>query len=246
MCLVALVLWLCVGCVTAPGPEVIYGTEEDREIWTQGIAAWRQAHPQFAGYVIWVGLGGPSRTELEASQQAKRDAYERFGATTSGSELDLLEVKTVQKVMGQRYFWYSYVYVGFDRRREDLRAILINHLVSFQKTQRELSQRRKVLTGLGWPAFAIGASSTVAAIVSYVLGTAAWAKYDNAQTSSDASYYREKTEMWSVLFVSTAAGAVALPLGSTMLLVRPNPAEVEQQIESIREQLALPVSEVSP
>lgn len=231
-------------CVTAPDPEGVFALPEELSDWAQGIGDWRRGHPEYADYVITAGFGGPSSTEQGARRAAIQDAYRQLGYGPQRRFLEPLDDKTIQKVRGSRYFWYSSVYVAVDRPRGDVRAQLAGHLVDLQARQPRLTRQRRTLTATGWPTLVAGAVSAVASGVLYVLGKRAWDAYNDAETTPEALEFRRQAEARSqVLFSTAIAAGVALPLGTVLLLVRPDPRELEFQIRAAKETLDLSETE---
>jgi hypothetical protein len=208
-------------------------TEEDKRVWAERIGAWRAAHPQYKDYIIKPGFGGPGRTPQEAKREALQDAYQQFGAALDLSQLDVLEEKDIQVASGFRFFYFSDVYVGFDRHREDLQSVLTIQLATLQRSLPKAANARRVLSAIGWPVAIAGGASMVMAVVSTVFSIFAYDKYKTASTSPVASQYRHETELWSVILTASTAGAAALPLGSLLLIVRPDPTQIQQQIDKI-------------
>ncbi len=225
-------------CATSRQPEVFYAIQQERELWMQGIAAWRDAHPMYANYIIKAGFGGPSRNEQSAKRDALRNAYEQFGGALNDSELEVLDEKTIHKTFGQTYFWYSDVYVGYNNARQELRSILSFHLSSLQNSLPKLNDRYTTLSTIGWPTLVIGSASAVLGGVSFYLNFTNYYLYKSANTSPKATEYRQKAEFWNSLFMGGAAGSIGLPLGSIFLLARPDIEQVQQQIDKITELLS--------
>jgi hypothetical protein len=163
------------------------------------------------------------------------------------SQLNVLEAKPIQIARDGRFFFYSDVYVGFDSHREDLRSVLTIQLVTLQRSLPNQFNLQRGLSAIGWPSVVIGAASAVLAGLSYYLGTEAHDNYNAASTSPESSRYRLEAGRWSIVLTVSAAGIVALPLGSILLLVRPDPKQVQEQINKISDVLnSLPPSETVP
>lgn len=224
------------GCATR-SPEIPYTVNVVKQKWNEGLGQWRDAHPEYKGYIIRAGFGGPSSTQQGAEEQAQQRAFADFsglyGATLQRRQVTLLDYKTEQVVRGGAYYWYCIAYVGFDPASDSVRPELGRRLVDLESSLPKLSRERSVLTAVGWPSLVAGVASVALGVVSFVEGTRAYSSYGSASLTSSAGQYRSEAQLWSVLLTIGAAGSAGIPLGSAMLLLRPNVGQAQRWISNI-------------